>query len=225
MAKRWYQRRLLWASCAVALVAGLGLTAAHTYLVSPVAQSSPARTATPRTLSTPFAQADAPAGSYNPNGGVSNGVAPTQAVVPGTAQSSRSSVDAPPRAVFTSSATVIDTTARTMSGFELDVSAVPKSSSGAPVIATENTCLASYAARALPILRSSYIKSAEICGHRVAAIAGGYSTTERDLLSHAAFNPKDSALRPLIFGSPSLSYASVASSDGKAVMVLVAPKF
>lgn len=143
----------------------------------------------------------------------------------GTATAKRSADEPLPPAVITPGAEPVDTTATLIDAFASDVelSARFAGADPAPVTATADPCLLDWALERLPdTAGTSSVGAEEVCGGPAAVIAGGFTTSGRDLLLRAEAGNEHAPLRDVLYGTSQLRYASVATPDSYAVLIVVA---
>ncbi|MCI4659540.1 hypothetical protein [Cryobacterium zhongshanensis] len=144
------------------------------------------------------------------------------AIIPaGQADEKRSADEPLPVAEVKAGTMVLDTTAVTAPLLGL-------------LTATKNTnatlnpdaCLLDWAKTTLPtVVGTAFSGVKNVCGREAAVMYGGYSTSVHDLNLHAQYAPDEAeraALRKVLFETDHLGYASVATDDGHAVLMVAA---
>ncbi|KQO98710.1 hypothetical protein [Leifsonia sp. Leaf264] len=144
-------------------------------------------------------------------------------VKPGEANQKRW-VDEPiPAAGFDDGIGIVDSTSYTFTNFQVAASAV----SGADVnsVTVEaDTCLAGWAAKTLPERNhTASIGVEEVCGRDAIVLVGGYSVTNNDLMAHAIDGKEKDVLAPVLKSDTRFAYASVATTDGRGILIVAAP--
>lgn len=121
---------------------------------------------------------------------------------------------------------IVDTTEGLVGAFGSDVGFLGASVPGftfGTVTATPDACLLDWATAALPTFEGESVTSVQtVCDREAAVIAGGYGTVGRDMIGRAIDVPEYSNLQHVIFGHEDLSYASVATTSGGGVLIVVA---
>jgi hypothetical protein len=122
----------------------------------------------------------------------------------------------------TDKAAILDTTAETSSQLSLVLE-----SANPGVKVTPDSCLLDWARTTLLTSDGDTFSGVrgDVCGRDAAVMFGGYSTSVYDLGLHAQYTPEEKtrvALGKVLLKNDMLSYASVATADGKAVMMVVA---
>lgn len=144
-------------------------------------------------------------------------------VIPaGQAEEKRGADEPLPVVLIEADATVLDTTIGTADLFGMLLTAENPN-----VQLERDQCLLDWATTTLPTLSGSASSGiAPVCGRVAAVMYGGYSTSVRDLNLHANYAPNKAeraGLSNVLFENDWLSYASVATSDGQGVLLVVAP--
>lgn len=121
---------------------------------------------------------------------------------------------------------IVDTTDAQMEFFGYDTEyaiLVDTDKNSDPITMHADRCLADWARDQLPTLDGKhFIGMHRACDKEVAVLAGGYGMTGRDLLSYALFDDSGAQMKEMLFTASDLSYASVATEDNRAVLVVVA---
>lgn len=144
----------------------------------------------------------------------------------GHATAKRSATEPLPLVVVARGSAVVDTTDSLIQDFASDTAYFTADAAGvAPstmtVTVTKDPCLLDWATRTLPTLSgASQVDTEQVCGRTSAVIAGGFTTSARDLLARAAGHADLRAV--LLTGGP-LTYASVATPDGYGILIVVSP--
>ena len=141
------------------------------------------------------------------------------APLPGELTVKRSANEALPVVQLTGSP-IVDSTDYLITNFGRDVDVFQTSTA---VSMAKDTCLLDWARATLPTMNGAgKAYTTDVCGRTAAVIVGGSSVSGRDMILRALYNSSNSSLKGVVFGAPTLTYASVASNDGKAIMVVVA---
>lgn len=115
---------------------------------------------------------------------------------------------------------VADTTDTTKDDFAFALGVV----SGKTVTAAKDQCLLDWATATLPTKNNvGELSVQSVCGTSAAVLVGGYGVNGRDLTGRAAEQPAFADVKGLLFGPTAVRYASVATTDNKAVLFVVAP--
>ncbi|ROR76118.1 hypothetical protein SAMN06295974_3734 [Plantibacter flavus] len=140
-------------------------------------------------------------------------------IKPGLAEEKRSADQPLPSVKISDGIGVLDTTADTAGTLQLLLEA-----NNPGVKIGSDACLLDWAATQLPASTDAFSGVLEVCGRKAAVMYGGYSTSVRDLNLHALYAPEEkerTALGKVLFKNDRLAYASVATGDGKGVLLVV----
>jgi len=142
-------------------------------------------------------------------------------IIPAGEATDKRSADEPlPVLRVNAESTVIDTTVGTHSLLGLLLEAENPN-----VTLVADACLLDWATAELPTLTGAFSGVMSVCGRDAAVVYGGYSTSVTDLALHAQYAPdkkERAALSDVVYKNERLGYASVATDDGKGVLMVVA---
>jgi hypothetical protein len=138
----------------------------------------------------------------------------------GHATEKRTTADALPTVSISPGATIVNTTDGLMDEFRFDLRT---SETGVDTLTmSADRCLLHWAMATLPTRSdSASLKTEQVCGRTAAVLVGGYSTSVNDMVDRASAGDAND-VKAVLFGLSALDYASVASDDGKAVLIVVA---
>jgi hypothetical protein len=143
-------------------------------------------------------------------------------IAPGMAEEKRGADQPLPVVALKDQVEILDTTGSTagLLGMLLE----PKNSG---VGISNDDCLLDWAKTTLPTVKGAAFSGVmDVCGREAAVMYGGYSTSVRDLNLHALYAPDKAerkALSKVLFKNDRLGYASIATKDGKGILLVAAP--
>jgi hypothetical protein len=139
----------------------------------------------------------------------------------GTAEEKRSANEPLPVVKVTADAKVLDTTVATASLLALLLEAEHPG-----VVLDQDDCLLDWAKVELPqVTGAAFVGVLTVCERDAVVMYGGYSTSVHDLNLHAQFAPEEkerTALSKVLYKNDRLGYASVATDDGRGVLLIAA---